>query len=463
MALQLMLNFFPSLASVLLSPTSANLAALDAIELKKSQKKIHHTNLAARQALLHESALSARSEDNKAKLPANDGDFLIRGHNELLIISRYMDFDGDNQSWSFIMTLLMSLSHPANEHTGNSLGRASSIAAAVPGSKLVVYIESSILYVIVHYLIGFVYLALLPFEIFAFTLFCCRLLKWTMWTARKNAQTFVKNPRHLLRRMMQKTNILQVKIHSLLKLSHYLTNWRFYYDPPEFQCVLVGDLAKGYHLGYFRDSPKEMPAFVGSNSESDGCVIVPVADNLFGAISHLVSEKLKKVDPFQKTQLANLKKKLEDWAAKNSITIDSSNPKLKQRKKKVVAKTFYQCGIVVPVDSKTDVGYRKIPETDSNIKKICQRILDSKTESEKDKNSDDLQELVTYVQYANDEMDYGMGLELGLDLLAFGGEVFHPTVLHLLSVAYELLERPEYVTILKAHLACRKKIFTKPE
>lgn len=53
------------------------------------------------------------------------------------------------------------------------------------------------------------------------------------------------------------------------------------------------------------------------------------------------------------------------------------------------------------------------------------------------------------MQYANDECDYGMGLELGLDLLAFGGEVFHPTILHLLGVAYELLEREEFGIILK--------------
>ena len=54
-----------------------------------------------------------------------------------------------------------------------------------------------------------------------------------------------------------------------------------------------------------------------------------------------------------------------------------------------------------------------------------------------------------FLQYANDECDYGMGLELGLDLLAFGGEVFHPTILHLLEVAYDLLERPEFSIILK--------------
>ena len=56
---------------------------------------------------------------------------------------------------------------------------------------------------------------------------------------------------------------------------------------------------------------------------------------------------------------------------------------------------------------------------------------------------------MTNVQYANDELDWGMGLELGLDLLAFGGQVLHTTIIHLLGVAYELLERPEFTTILK--------------
>lgn len=51
-----------------------------------------------------------------------------------------------------------------------------------------------------------------------------------------------------------------------------------------------------------------------------------------------------------------------------------------------------------------------------------------------------------------------MGLELGLDLLAYGGDVFHQTIVHLLSVAYELLERPEYATILKVfHVHCQNK------
>ena len=39
-----------------------------------------------------------------------------------------------------------------------------------------------------------------------------------------------------------------------------------------------------------------------------------------------------------------------------------------------------------------------------------------------------VQEMMTYVQFANDECDYGMGLELGLDLFCHGSHVseHHP-------------------------------------
>nr|SVE74375.1 EOG090X0BAY [Daphnia barbata] len=238
----------------------------------------------------------------------------------------------------------------------------------------------------------------------------------------------------------------------------WLTKWRFYYDPPEFQTVMVGDLRKGYHIGYFRDAPKDVPAFVGSNTESEGCTITPMAANLFCALRQEIFVGLKEADALKKGQLMALEKQLEDWASKNGVLIEKQSQILKRRKKQMVAKTFYECGIVVPVNSRTQVGYRKIPETNDKIKKICKTIIESQDLSEQNENSDALQELVTYVQYANDESDYGMGLELGLDLLAFGGEIFHTTVLHLLGVAYELLERTEFAVILKAHLKQRHRL-----
>lgn len=83
------------------------------------------------------------------------------------------------------------------------------------------------------------------------------------------------------------------------------------------------------------------------------------------------------------------------------------------------------------------------------------RIRDSKTEADQTKNFEQLQELVTLVQFANDECDYGEGLELGLDLFSFGGECFHSVIGSLLTLAYQLLGRFEYGKIIEAHLARR--------
>nr|CAG4638660.1 EOG090X0BAY [Cyclestheria hislopi] len=237
-------------------------------------------------------------------------------------------------------------------------------------------------------------------------------------------------------------------------------SWRFYYDPPEFQTVIVGDKKKGFHLGYFRDSPKEMPCFVGSNTESDGCLIKPTGENLFAAISQVITNGSKTANPFMKTKLQAFQSELVKWANEKEFPLQAHTQRMKDRDKKVVAKTFYGCGIVVPYDKKTKVGYREIPETNANLKKILNKIIKSKTDSERDRNFDPLQELVNNVQYANDECDWGMGLELGLDLLAFGGEALHSTILHLLSVAYDLLERREFIQILKVHLNNRLKLGT---
>ena len=71
--------------------------------------------------------------------------------------------------------------------------------------------------------------------------------------------------------------------------------------------------------------------------------------------------------------------------------------------------------------------------------------------------SERLQEQITFVQFANDECDYGMGLELGTDLFCYGEELFHGKILHLLCLAYDLLDRPEYGKIIQQHLKNRHK------
>ena len=82
-----------------------------------------------------------------------------------------------------------------------------------------------------------------------------------------------------------------------------------------------------------------------------------------------------------------------------------------------------------------------------------------------------LDELMTLVQFANDEGDYGEGLELGLDLLAFhpiaeGSDVFEKASLlnkrisWLLSCGYQLAGRSKFAEVVKRHMENRLKLRT---
>lgn len=109
----------------------------------------------------------------------------------------------------------------------------------------------------------------------------------------------------------------------------------------------------------------------------------------------------------------------------------------------------------VPIEKCSAITEIISPFSLGDLKKILKKIKESKDEDERNKNFDPLQELITLVQFANDECDYGEGLELGLDLFSFGGECFHRTILHLLPLAYQLLGRPQYAEIITAHLKDR--------
>ena len=86
--------------------------------------------------------------------------------------------------------------------------------------------------------------------------------------------------------------------------------------------------------------------------------------------------------------------------------------------------------------------------------KLLNNISNCPDPHKRDRLFEPLQEIITFVQFANDECDYGMGLELGLDLFSHG-EHFHRVVSHLLMVAYDLLQREEYGQRLEQHLAHR--------
>ncbi|XP_028987075.2 histone PARylation factor 1 [Betta splendens] len=233
-------------------------------------------------------------------------------------------------------------------------------------------------------------------------------------------------------------------------------HWRYYYDPPEFQTTLKGSEDSQYHIGYYRDTPESLPSFVGSSEAKKGCTISQMGDNLFAALFLYLLKKRKERSSKKAGEdaLESLEAKLRDRAETLGYCLEQKTKDMKQRDKKVVTKTFHSAGIVVPVD-KNDVGYRELPETDAGLRKICKAIAEAQNDEERVKAFGPLQEIITFVQFANDECDYGMGYELGLDLFCYGSHYFHKVIKQLLPMAYNLLKRNLFGEILESHLSNR--------
>ncbi|XP_067838225.1 histone PARylation factor 1 isoform X2 [Heptranchias perlo] len=232
---------------------------------------------------------------------------------------------------------------------------------------------------------------------------------------------------------------------------NYLLHWRYFYDPPEFQTVITGDSETQYHLGYFRDAPDELPVFVGAGEAKKGCSVVQMGDNLFSAVKRLKEISNKR----QSSVLKELETKLTAVARELGYSLEQKTKEMKQRDRKVATKSFHGAGLLVPID-RSGVGYRELPETDGSLKKICKTIVEAPTDEARIKAFAPIQEIITYVQFANDECDYGMGFELGIDLFCYGSHYFHKVVRQLLPLAYNLLKRHLFAEIIEVHLANRK-------
>ncbi|XP_069797518.1 histone PARylation factor 1 [Narcine bancroftii] len=237
---------------------------------------------------------------------------------------------------------------------------------------------------------------------------------------------------------------------------NYCLHWRYFYDPPEFQTVIIEDSGTQYHLGYFRDSPHELPAFVAAGEAKKGCLLVPMGDNLFCSVSLLIGRRLKEgSNKRQSSVLKELENKLTAVAKRLNYSLEQRTKGMKARDRKVATKTFHRAGLVVPID-KSGVGYRELPETDGSLKEICKAIVEAPTDEARIKAFAPIQEIITYIQFANDECDYGMGYELGIDLFCYGSHYFHKIVRQLLPLAYKLLKRHLFAEIIEVHLANRK-------
>ncbi|XP_066429632.1 histone PARylation factor 1 [Eleutherodactylus coqui] len=239
---------------------------------------------------------------------------------------------------------------------------------------------------------------------------------------------------------------------------NYHLHWRFFYDPPEFQTIIVGDSNMKHHIGYYRDSPEELPVFLGSNDAAKGCLIFPSGDNVFSAVKQFAVKKMKTIsDKKTLNMVKDLVEKVTAAADNLGYSLEQKTASMKRRDKKVVTKSFHGTGLVVPVDKKNNVGYRELPETDGNLKKICKAIVEASNDEKRMKAFAPIQEMITFVQFANDECDYGMGYELGIDLFCYGSHYFHKVAGQLLPLAYRLLKRDLFAEVIESHLANRSK------
>ncbi|XP_051153659.1 histone PARylation factor 1 isoform X2 [Leptopilina boulardi] len=252
-------------------------------------------------------------------------------------------------------------------------------------------------------------------------------------------------------------DIMSDQLFEIQEEDNYLKHWRYFYDPPEFQTILKGNDKDELHFGYWRDDPDKMPIFVAKNNANVSCKIVPIAENLFGALDSYLEERTKLANPFEKTTIARLHQKLKFFAKERNITLDKHTSGMKEREKKVLARTLHGAGIVVPFNRITQVGYRKLSTTEADLQKMFKKIEDAKGDPEKNSGMTELQEVVRWATIAADECDFGTCLELGHDLFSSGVEQVKEMALQMLSIAYGQLDRSDFLKIAQVHLKNRKK------
>jgi len=257
----------------------------------------------------------------------------------------------------------------------------------------------------------------------------------------------------------------------------WLAHWRYFYDPPELLTVLTTDRvgrggSDGLHWGYFRDDPEDLPSCVASNTprrlgEDDAasapppCAFAPCGSNLFAALNARI-ELMRDSPGVDAKALARVERALLRRAERAALPLDvrGGGPLWRARKSTEVAKVFSGLGMVVPFDKKSDVGYRPLPHTDKELKKMWSRLQDA---NPKRRDTQGIDELVTWCTIANDECDFGMALQCGQNLLSWerqegpGAGILGAYVEQLLPITYMLLDRTPFSEILEAHLANRRR------
>ena len=124
---------------------------------------------------------------------------------------------------------------------------------------------------------------------------------------------------------------------------------------------------------------------------------------------------------------------------------------VKQRQKISLVRTYSGLGIKAPFDKKSEVGYRPMMYHLTHLKQLVAGMQEGTLSP---KQRDEIDEQFRFADIANDECDFGLNLELGLNLFALvvkKDEVLWHTY-RVLEMAYGLLGRDVFRHILRCHL-----------
>lgn len=219
---------------------------------------------------------------------------------------------------------------------------------------------------------------------------------------------------------------------------------RFRYDPPEVQTVAVshcpsGGAAEQQHLAYHRDDPLQLPTMVvrgSAKSPTFEVMCETLVRTLLGLLhdgKHVAQHKA-----------------LQSAVPSTALGMDSA-AMLKARRKVSIVGTLHRLGVVVPYDKKSEVGYRPPMHTQQQLKTMVVAWNQGKILP---KQLDELNEQFQWADIANDECDFGLNLELGINLFSLcysRNDVLWHTW-RILETVYSLLNRELYRHILKCHL-----------
>ena len=226
--------------------------------------------------------------------------------------------------------------------------------------------------------------------------------------------------------------------------------FRYFYDPPEFITCIISLKTPTLHWGLYRDSPNDLPCAVFENDSKIDCKFKASHRTVFGPLF----DAAKKSD----APIALALRKLD------ASQTGPPGAEFAMRKKKLLGQTMNGFGVNVPYDKEKQVGYRELSVTQTQLKSILEKIRLTPKEQ---RNTKALEELINWVNIANDECDFGMGYELGSNLLCADRPceelIFSKASFMILRNAYNLIGngREVFIPVLEKLLSSRKALFEK--